>query len=307
MRLEPDLLVCLAAIERALEGEFQPAAFLDNLSTALGPLVPHDRLGIGYLANDRRTYSVFAEHVAPGLLPLTDHYTTDPNREARFPVADSPLRPVFDGVSFCVSDLPADPRFAGGTAEVQPAGLRSAVLVPLRAGSRVIGAVVVASQQPEAYRADHQQRLEALGRLIGPFTETIALLYRERRRQHRIGLLKGITRAIGATLDVRGIFAPLGDAIRPALDFNAMGVALLASGSQEFVLFYEVRETPLARPAHIYLKDFSFAEALQAEPRRGASPCAAPHIDVHFRTRSVLALLPTSSTRSPRKLLILSF
>jgi hypothetical protein len=114
-------------------------------------------------------------------------------------------------------------------------------------------------------------------------------------------LLKGITRALGPTLDVRRIFAPLGDAILPALDFNAMGVALLASGSQEFVLFGEVRETPLARPAHVYLKDFSFAEALEAEPRRGASPCAVPHIDVHFRTRSLFGFLHSSAIQSPRK------
>jgi hypothetical protein len=67
---------------------------LDEFSTVLGPLVPHDRLGIGYLANDRRTFSIFAEHGAPGFLPETDRYTTDLERPARFPVADSPLAEV---------------------------------------------------------------------------------------------------------------------------------------------------------------------------------------------------------------------
>jgi hypothetical protein len=57
-------------------------------------------------------------HSSPG------HYTTDANREPRFPIVDSPLDPVFDGVSLCISDLPADPRFAGGIGEIQPAGLR---------------------------------------------------------------------------------------------------------------------------------------------------------------------------------------
>ena len=74
---ESDVLVCLAAVARALDAEFQPRAFLDDLSTALHPLVPHDRLGIGYLADDRRTFSVFAEHGGPGVLPMTDRYTTD--------------------------------------------------------------------------------------------------------------------------------------------------------------------------------------------------------------------------------------
>jgi GAF domain-containing protein len=140
---------------------------------------------------------------------------------------------VFDGVSLCVSDLPADLRFAGGTAEVQRAGVRSALVVPLRAGRRVIGALMAASQEPEAYRADHQERLEALGRLIGPLIETIALLYRDRRRQHRLALLKGITQRLGTSLDVRHMLGSVGDAIRSALDFDAMGVILFKPGGPE--------------------------------------------------------------------------
>jgi hypothetical protein len=96
---DPGLLLCLAAIGRALEAEFQPRVFLDDLSTALGPLVPHDRLGIGYLADDRRTFSVFAEHGAAGFLPETDRYTTDLERPARFPVADSPRAKVSRSIS----------------------------------------------------------------------------------------------------------------------------------------------------------------------------------------------------------------
>ena len=98
-RPEPDLLVCLAAIGRALEGEFDPRAFLDDLSAKLRPLVPHDRLSIGYLADDRRTFLVFAEHGAPGFLPETDRYTTDLEPPARFPFADSPLAEVSRSIS----------------------------------------------------------------------------------------------------------------------------------------------------------------------------------------------------------------
>src|SRR5512144_3172431 len=101
---EPDVLVCLAAVAGALHREFQPRAFLDDLSTALHPLVPHDRLGIAYLADDRRTFSVFAEHDTPGVLPTTDRYTTDLQRVARFPVADSLLADALDGGVLFMSD-----------------------------------------------------------------------------------------------------------------------------------------------------------------------------------------------------------
>ena len=43
---EADILTCLEeAIARALRGEFQPRTFMDDFSTALQPVVPHDRLG----------------------------------------------------------------------------------------------------------------------------------------------------------------------------------------------------------------------------------------------------------------------
>jgi hypothetical protein len=68
-----ELLSCLADLGSALQGEFDPRRFLDDLSQTLQPLVPHNRLGILSLDEDRRTYSVFAEHAAPGLLPAAQH------------------------------------------------------------------------------------------------------------------------------------------------------------------------------------------------------------------------------------------
>src|SRR5512132_828713 len=123
--LESDIVVCLEAIARALHSEFQPRAFLADFSTALEPFVPHDRLGICYLSDDERTFSVFAEHGGPGFLPPTDRYTTDLRGAVRFPVADSPLAPVFGGEVLCVADLASDPRFAAHAAELRSTGLKS--------------------------------------------------------------------------------------------------------------------------------------------------------------------------------------
>ncbi|HYB47167.1 MAG TPA: sigma 54-interacting transcriptional regulator [Streptosporangiaceae bacterium] len=263
-RPDPDLLPCLAAVGRALAGEFDPRAFLDDLSAELRPLLPHDRLGIGYLADDRRTFSVFAEHGAPGFLPPTDRYTTHLERPARFPVAGSPLAAVFDGEVLCVSHLLTDPRFVPRAPQLRAAGLRSAIFVPLLTGSRVIGELSAASRVTDAYQAVHVERMCSVGRLLAPFIELIALLYRERRRRLRVGLLKDIMPMLGTTLDVRQVLAPLGDAIRPALDFDAMGVITFQSGSPDLVLFATVGEPPAAGVEGRSTTDYSFGEAVKA-------------------------------------------
>ncbi len=260
----PDLLVCLAAIGRALEVGFQPRAFLDDLSTVLGPLVPHDRLGIGYLANDRRTVSIFAEYGPSVFFPETDRYTTDRERPVRLPVADSPLAEVFDGNVLCAADLVTDPRFAAYRDQLQAATLRSAIFVPLRVGTRIIGALGVMSRLANTYGPVHVERMRTLGRLIGPFIQTIALLYRERRQQHRISLLKGIPQMLGRSLDLRQMLGSIGDAIRPAIDFDNMGVILLTPGGPEYVLFGTVGEAPVSGIERIPTDQFSFAAAVIA-------------------------------------------
>jgi Nif-specific regulatory protein len=263
-RPEPDLLVCLAAIGRALEVEFQPRRFLDELSTVLGPLVPHDRLGIGYLADDRRTVSIFAEHGASVFLPETDRYATDIERPARFSVAGSPLADVFHGNALSISDLLADPRFVRQRDQLQAAELRSAIFAPLLVGPRMVGALSAMSRLADAYGPVHVERMRTVGRLIGPFIEPIAQLYRERRQQHRIGRLKGITHALAASLELRETLPTVGEAVRPALDFDTMGVILFTPGGPEYLLFGTVGEAPAPGVERIPTDQFSYAAAVMA-------------------------------------------
>ena len=106
--------------------------------------------------------------------------------------------------------------------------------------------------------------MRTVGRLIGPFIEPIAQLYRERRQQHRIGRLKGITHALAASLDLRETLATVGEAVRPALDFDTMGVILLTPGGPEYVLFGTVGEAPVAGVECIPTDQFSYAATVMA-------------------------------------------
>ena len=261
---ESDVLVCLAAFARALHDEFQPRAFLADFSTALQRFVPHDRLGIGYLADDGRTFSVFAEHGGAGFLPPTDRYTTDVRGATRFPVADSLLAPVFDGELLRVADLPADPRFAESAADLRGTGLRSGMFVPLFSGSRVIGSLSAASCVPAAYDDLHVERLQVVARMIGPLIEMIALLHQERRRRHRMDLLNGITKILGTTLDLNEIVAPFGEAVRPAIAFDAMGVIILEPSAGQWAFFGTAGEPPVPGIDRIPASEFSYAPRLMA-------------------------------------------
>jgi Nif-specific regulatory protein len=259
---ESDIVVCLEAIARALHGEFQPRAFLAEFSTALQPFVPHDRLGIAYLSDDGRTFSVLAEHGGPGFLPPTERYTTDLRGPARFPVAGSPLAPVFEGKILRVADLPSDPRFADHAAELRSTGLLSAIFVPLISGNRVVGKLSAATRVAALYGDAHVERLRSVGRMIGPFIEVIALFYRERRRRHRMDRLAGITRMLGTTLDLREILAPLGDVVRPAIDFDAMGVIIFDTSSEQWAFFGTAGEPPASGIERIPAREFSYGPAL---------------------------------------------
>src|SRR5215468_5507838 len=241
---ESQILACLEDIGKALEGEFQPRTVLGDFSIALHRIVPHDRLEIGYLGDDRGTYSVVAEHGERGFLPATERYTTDLERPARFPIASLPVAEVFDGKVLCASDLLTDPRFVRHRDQLQAVSLRAAIVVPVLVGSRVIGELGAYSRTADTYGAVHLERMRTVGRLIGPSIETIVQIYRERRRQHRIGLLEGITQMLGTSLDLRQILEAIGERVRVAIEFDAMGVILFKAGGRAYEFFGAVGEPP---------------------------------------------------------------
>ena len=267
--LLPDLVASLAAIGRSIQEEFDPQRFLDQFSTQFQRLIPHQRLVIDHLDEDGRTFTVFAEHAPPGLILHQEHYTTAFAPRARYLVTEWVLRRVFAGERMLVHDLSTDPRFADSNPferRLQEAGIRSALLVPLESGGRIVGALVATSTTPHAYSQAHLDALNDVAALIGPFIENVVLLQRERRRRRRLRALEGLAHALGVSLNVRDVFARLADAVRPVLDFDVMGVSLLTSSGREVEMLAEVDDAPSGQetPARIPLDHFSFAARVEA-------------------------------------------
>jgi transcriptional regulator with GAF, ATPase, and Fis domain len=263
-----DLLASLVAIGRSMQEEFDPQRFLDQFSDQLQRLIPHDRLVIDVLDEDRRTFTVFAEHAPTALVLHQDHYTTTFAPQARYVVSEWILRSVFAGDAMRVDDFPMDPRFTNLNPferRLQETGIRSGLLVPLGSGGRVIGALVATALAPHAYAESHLATLAQIADLIGPFIENVVLLQRERRRRRRLKALEGLTRALGASLNVRDVFVRLAEAVRPVLDFEIMGVVVVSASGREVEMLAEVDDSPMMEtPERIPLEDFSLADRLLA-------------------------------------------
>ena len=62
---------------------------------------------------------------------------------------------------------------------------------------------------------------------------------------------------------MRDVFARLADTVRPVLDFDVMGVALLSASGRDVEKLAEVDDDPvLPTPSRVSLDDFSFADAV---------------------------------------------
>ncbi|MGH7302055.1 MAG: sigma 54-interacting transcriptional regulator [Candidatus Rokuibacteriota bacterium] len=264
-----DLVACLAAIGRSMHDAFDPRKFLEEFSVKLQRLTPHDRLAIAFLDDDRRTFTIFAEHAAKGPVLHEAHYTTGFSPAGRYPIGHGALAAMFGGGVLRLEELRDDYGFAvEGSVEhvVREAGFRSALLLPLYSGGLVIGGLVASSLTPGAYSAAHAATGRQVADLIAPFVQNVVRLQRERRRNRRLRDLDALGPALAASLDVKDVFDRLAEAVRPALDFDVMGICLFSSSGRELERLVEVDSDPPAAPTpwRMDLDSFSFADKIRA-------------------------------------------
>ena len=69
---------------------------------------------------------------------------------------------------------------------------------------------------------------------------------------------------LATTLDIRQILAPLGEAVRPAIAFDAMGVIIFDTSSEQWAFFGTAGEAPASGIERIPAREFSYGPALMA-------------------------------------------
>jgi transcriptional regulator with GAF, ATPase, and Fis domain len=164
-------------------------------------------------------------------------YTTAFERGGRVATESFALAPVFGGETQRIADMATVDGFSEVTAcrvKLGEAGLRARLAVPLFAGGHVGGALVVMSATAGIYTEAHASAGRQVADLIGPFVATVVMLHRERRRRERLAAATGLAPILGASLKVGDVLERLGEAVRPLIDFEVMGLAVRAADGQGF-------------------------------------------------------------------------
>src|SRR5215468_9820551 len=233
-----DLLACVAAFARSLEGAFDSQRFLRDFSAHAQALVPHDGMLIAWLEDEGRTFSAFARNIiGPDVALDFRNYTIAFDPSQRFPRETAAFGQVFDGASQLIADgnnLPASMDRAGWTEWATTTGFEARLGVPLYSGGRIVGAFFMASRTGGRFTDEHIAAARQIADLIGPFVENVVLLQMERRRRERLQTISTLPPILGASLRIGDVLERLGEAVRPALDFDLLGVSRLRASGNEF-------------------------------------------------------------------------
>jgi transcriptional regulator with GAF, ATPase, and Fis domain len=260
-----DLLECVAAFTRSLTDEFDPVRMLSELSARAQRLVPHDYVAILRRKDEGRCL-LFAEYAVRGV-PLCHgaHSTTAFERGEGVPAEVFALGPVFAGHPQVVADLVADARLAEAPAlraNIVEAELRASLAVPLSAGGRVRGALVVMSATAGVYTDAHVSSCRRLADLVAPFVEALIEWRRERRLRERLKAAAALPAILGTSLKLADVLERLGEAVRPLIDFEVMGLALRTGAGERFERIGLVGGDGRVNPESGTLAEFSKLERI---------------------------------------------
>jgi len=261
-----ELLAVLAALGRPVHEPFDPQGFLSEFSRRLARLIPHDRAVIAHLEDEGRAFTVFAESPGEGPFLHEGSYTMAFDPAGRHAIDEWLLRPLLAGEVIVTADVATDEPLAAAPAtrdHVLALGIRARIAAPLTSGGRVIGALCLASASAGVYGSEHADTARRVAELIGPFVESTVAFHRERWRRGRLEALSGLTRVLGASLDVGQIFDRLASAVRPALGFDLMSASLREPNGHRLEIVGLASTTgAIAVPDHPPADDYSFSAVL---------------------------------------------
>jgi DNA-binding NarL/FixJ family response regulator/signal transduction histidine kinase len=227
------LLDALAGLAQVTAGSHDSTTTLDGFSTAVRPLIPHDWVNVAWLEEDGRRF-----HLLGAVVDEAGGCAGGP-QEGDLAADSSPLPYTLrSGEPQVIDDYQAGP----GWADVAPAvralvereGLHAALIVALRVGGRVIGALALASRQVGQYSEQHLAIAQHIADQLAPFVENLRLYAIERRQREHIEALNAIGQTIAASLEIDAVFPIFATAARRLVEHDRVGVALISDDGLAF-------------------------------------------------------------------------
>jgi len=282
----------LLAISRALAGHIDTGAAFRATADEIGKLIPHDHIDVAVLLRDP------SQHVCyeVGVNTTWSRLAQDP-----LPTDLSPVRAVLLGeVAYLLSDdALVDPRFHFPGALDEPifsAGLRSRIIVPLRARGKLIGTLDFSRHEPSQYTLADVEMAQYCADFIAPYINALiqsdearrALLAESEARNREEVLRVGASRLAGGMERERRRIAmdlhdqTLADLSRIAREVASLNARGSASGPQLAALHGEIvacltelrRIVDDMRPAVLEL--FGLRDAIEAHLTRATAHAEPP-------------------------------
>lgn len=125
--------------------------------------------------------------------------------------------------------LPARPRYLSATPP------RSAVFVPMLAGTEVIGALAIQSYTPGAFSEAHTRLLSIIANQAASAIARARMLASERRRVKQLSLIAEVAQQIGAIFDLDVLFTRIVELIRDTFGYYHVAVCIPDAASERVI------------------------------------------------------------------------
>ncbi|MGN6463856.1 MAG: GAF domain-containing sensor histidine kinase [Rhizobiaceae bacterium] len=300
-KISAALVERLLAISRALAGHIDPGEAFRATAAEIGTIIPHDHMDVAILLDGGRQHVCYEAGF---------HTSWSTLAQSPLPTEVSPVRSVLYGELpyLLTADALEDPRFHFDGAIDEPiysAGLRSRIIVPLRARGDIVGALNISRQARDCYTSRDLAVAQHCADFIAPYIYALiqseqarrAMLAENEARNRKELLRVGAARLTeGMERERRRIamdlhdqtLADLSRIVRQVAALNRHGVtraAQLAELEHEIVsCLTELRHiVDDMRPGVLEL--FGLRDAIEAHLNRSVSH-AVPPIAVHIRDQS---------------------
>lgn len=224
-----------------------------------------------------------------------------------------------------IDEIELDDRISKGAAVQE--GFRSAVALPVINQERCSGVITIFTRTPRTFTVDDIRLFQAVAHQLAVAVDNARLYGKAQEGVRRLEALSEITRAIGSTLDVEGVFQIAGERLVPLVSYQRIAMLIARQDEWDFSVRLIDRAPPgeaprvqLMKPLHL-APDSPLQEALHghravplppgdvgAGEALGASPGPAAVVPIqadHTPMGLFLVMLPEGARFRKRDLVML--